>query len=231
MTFHTAPQFHATISHHTLFFTTPFCTTLDSVVHPHHRHSISYDIPFYITPYNKYISSVVSFNSALNTHLFSSGLWLFCLCAWSCMPLVSCVCVSSSGHILHHKCCSVHVISRVQIAFHASHHIKHFHSTHHSITANLDFTSHHHSRESHHSTSHGPFQLHHITIAHCHITRAIPATSHHHCTSHYYIPHIPRHISQTFNVATHLASDHRILHPTSLYTVVCHSPPFHTTAT
>ena len=93
MTFHTTQQFHTTISHHTLFFTTPFCTTSHSVVHPGHSHSTSYNIPFHITPYNKYISSVASFKSALKDHLFSSGLCLLCLCAWSWMPLLSCVCV------------------------------------------------------------------------------------------------------------------------------------------
>ena len=67
MTFHTTPQFHATISHHTLSFTTPFCTTSHFVVHPGHRHSTSYNIPFHITLYSKYISSVASFKSALKT--------------------------------------------------------------------------------------------------------------------------------------------------------------------
>ena len=108
---------HTAISHHRF---TPYTSSprhsapLHTVDHPGHRHSTSYNISFHITPYNKYISSVV-FNSALKTHLFSSGLWLLCLCAWSCVPLVSCVC---SGYIPHHKCCSIYVISRVQIAFH-----------------------------------------------------------------------------------------------------------------
>ena len=35
--------------------------------------------------------------------------------------------------------------------------------------------------------------------------------------------------SQTFNVATHLTSDHHILNLTSHYTAVCRPPPFHTT--
>ena len=67
MTFHTTPQFHATIVHHMLFFTTPFRTTSHSVFHPGHGHSTSYNIPFHITPYNKCISYVVSFYSALIT--------------------------------------------------------------------------------------------------------------------------------------------------------------------
>ena len=36
-------------------------------------------------------------------------------------------------------------------------------------------------------------------------------------------------ISRTFDVATHLTSDHRILHLTSHNTAVCLPPPFHTT--
>ena len=41
--------------------------------------------------------------------------------------------------------------------------------------------------------------------------------------------HVPCHIWQTFNVATHLASDHHILHLASHYTAVCIPSPFHTT--
>ena len=94
---HDIPHHTATtISHHTLFFTTPFCTTSHSVIHPGHRHSTSYNIPFHVTPYNKCVSSVASFNSALKTHLLSSGLCLLYLCAWSWVPLVSCVCVFRS---------------------------------------------------------------------------------------------------------------------------------------
>ena len=110
--------------------------------------------------------------------------------------MVSCVC---SGYIPHHKCCSVYVISRVKIAFHITltpHQIKRFHITYHYITPK-DFT-HHLSRHT----------IPHHTIAQ-------------HSISHYYIPHVPCHISQTFNVATHLTSDHHILHLRSHYTAVC----------
>ena len=129
MAFHTTPQFHATISHRTLFFTTPFCTTSHSVVHPGHGHSTSYNIPFRVT--NIYLPSVVSFNSALNTHLFSSD--YFACVREVCYWFDACVC---SGRIPHHKCCSVYVISRVKIALHYStpYHIKRFHIAHHSIT-------------------------------------------------------------------------------------------------
>ena len=41
--------------------------------------------------------------------------------------------------------------------------------------------------------------------------------------------HVPCHIWKTFNVATHLASDHHILHLASHYTAVCIPSPFHTT--
>jgi len=115
MTFHTTPQFHTTISHHTLFFTTPFCTTSHSVVHPGLRHSTSYNIPFHITPYNKYISSVVPFNSALNAHFSPLDFDYFvCVREVVCHWFRACVC---SGHIPHHECRSVYVINRVQITF------------------------------------------------------------------------------------------------------------------
>ena len=175
MTFHTTPQFHATISHHTLFFTTPFCTTSHSVVHPGHRHSTSYNIPFHITPYNKYISSVASFKSALKTPSFSplDSAYFACVREVECHCFRACVC---SGHISHHKCCSIYVISRVQIAFHTtqlrttlnvftrhiipSHHTKRFYIT-------LPFTSHHstpHHSTSYHSTSHHHCTTFHITL-------------------------------------------------------------------
>ena len=156
--FHTTRQFHATISHYTLFFTTPFCTTSHSVVHPGHRHSTSYNIPFHITPYNKYISSVASFKSALKTPSFSplDSDYFACVREVECHCFRACVC---SGHISHHKCCSIYVISRVQhcISHHSTpHHIKRFHATHHSITS--------HQKILHHTTFHvTPF---HTTIAH-----------------------------------------------------------------
>ena len=109
--------------------------------------------------------------------------------------MVSCVC---SGYIPHHKSCSVYVISRVQIAFHI---------THHSITP--------HQKILHHATFHvTPF----------HITPPLHRIPHHITTYHMFHA-----ISRTFNVATHLTSDHRILHLTSHNTAVCLPPPFHTT--
>ena len=91
------------------------------------------------------------------------------------------------------------------------HHIKRFNITHHSITS--------HQKILHHTIFHvTPFHTipHHTTIAQ-------------HSTSHYYIPHVPHHISQTFDVATRLTSDHHILHLASHYTAVCLPPPVHTT--
>ena len=169
MTFHTTPQFHTTISHHTLFFTTPFCTTSHSVVHLGHRHSTSYNIPFHITSYNKYISSLVSFKSALSTHLFSSGLWLLCLCAcdyFACVRVKLCaigfmhVCVPATFH----KCCSVYVISRVQIAFNILHIIPSHHTKRFYITP--PFTS-------HHSTPHHYCTTFHIILLHTSVPRHI----------------------------------------------------------
>ena len=191
MTFHTAPQFHATISHYTLFFTTPFCTTSHSVVHPRHRHSISYHIPFYITPYNKYISSVVSFNSAPPPPPPPPQHPSFLL--WTLITLPVCVklcaigfvrvCVSS-GHILHHKCCSVHVISRVPIAFHAS-----------QLLATLNFFT------AHIIPSHQTYILHHTTF---HVSHTIPHHTGH--SSHITPPlHIPHHITTYMCSTPHLA--------------------------
>ena len=85
-----------------------------------------------------------------------------------------------------------------------------YHTSFHHTTPN-DFTSRH---LSHHTIPQHTIP-HHTTIAQ-------------HSTSHYYIPHVPHHISQTFNVTTHTASDHHILHLTC-YTTVCLPPPFHTT--
>ena len=127
-----------------------------------------------------------------------------------CHCFHACVC---SGHIPHHKCCSVYVISSVQFAFHTTQ----LHTTLNVFTSfrhitPKDFTSHHLSCHA----------IPHHTIPH-------DTTIAQHSTSCYYIPHVPRHISQTFNVATHLTSDHHILHLTSHCTTVCLPPPFHTT--
>ena len=128
------------------------------------------------------------------------------MCVKLCAIGFLCVC---SGHIPHHRCCSVYVISRVQIAFHItllnstpgtlnvftsciipSHHIKTFYIT-------------------------PPFMSHH-------------STPHHHCTT-FHITYSTSHL--TVNVATHLTSDHHILHLRSHYTAVCFgTPPFHTTS-
>ena len=93
------------------------------------------------------------------------------------------------------------------------HHINTFshHTSFHPTSHQKGFTSHHLSCHTipHHTIPH------HTTIAQ-------------HSTSHYYIPHVHA-TSQTFNVATHLTSDHHILHLTSHYTAVCLTPPFHTT--
>ena len=124
------------------------------------------------------------------------------MCHW----FRACVC---SGHIPHHKCCSVYVTRGVQIAFHIT-----LHTTLNVFTHIIpSLTSHHLSR---HCIPHHTIPRH-TTIAQ-------------HFTSHYCIPHVPRHISQTFSVAKHPTSNHHILHLTSHYTTVCLPPPsFHTT--
>ena len=134
------------------------------------------------------------------------------MCHWF---RATCVC---SGHIPHHRCCSVYVISRVQFAFHItllgstpqtfSHHI-----SFHPITRK-DFTSHHLSCRTipHHTIPH------HTTIAQ-------------HSTSHYYISVFHTTSRRHWvNVATHLASDHHILHNTAvcLGTTISQHVPHHT---
>ena len=87
---------HHDIPHHTAISRhhfTPYAHLHHTILHHFTFCSPSRPQTFHITPYNKYISSVASFKSALNTHLFSSGLWLLWLCAWSWVPLLSCVCV------------------------------------------------------------------------------------------------------------------------------------------
>ena len=149
MTFHTTPQVHATISHNALFFTTPSCTPSHSVVHHArpHGHSTSYHS-------TSHLMTQIYIYRSICPQDPSFLLWtpILCLCAWNCVPLVSRVCARCSDHIPHRKCCSVYVISRVQIAFHStplhttwnvftphiipSHHAKRFYIT-------PPFTSHH----------------------------------------------------------------------------------------
>ena len=206
---------HTAISHHHF---TPYALLHHTILHPftlcspsRPQHSTLYNMPFHITPYDKYISSVVSFNSALNTHLFSSGLWLLCRCAWSCVPFVSCVCVfqpHSASQVLE---CLFNVGFKLHFTSHYStpHHIKHFHITH-SITP--------HQKILYHATFH-------ITPFHntpFHITPPLHNIPHHITTYHMY------HTTSHRHLMSHLASDHHILHLT-YYTAVCLPPPLDTT--
>ena len=71
-----------------------------------------------------------------------------------------------SGYIPHHKCCSVYVISRVQIAFHITltpHHIKRFTSSFHHITPQLHNIPHHITTYMFHATSRRHLMLQHIS--------------------------------------------------------------------
>ena len=145
MSFHTAPQFHATISHHTLFFTTPFCTTSHSLVHSGHRHSTSYNVPFHITTYNKYISSIV-FKSALKAHLFS------CVCVKRVQIALCITLLSSTPHVFTSHNIPSHNAKRFYIAPPFTSH----HSTpHHTIL--------HHTTITQHSTSHYYIPMSHAT--------------------------------------------------------------------
>ena len=113
-----------------------------------------------------------------------------------------------SGHIPHHKCCSVYVISRVQIAFHITvqlhttlnvfiSHIIPSHHTKYLFYITPPFTSHHSTP--HHSTSHRHCTTFHITLFQSY--HMFHATSRRHLMS----------------VTTRLASDHHILHLTTLH--------------
>ena len=219
MTFHITPQFHATISHHTLFFTTPFCTTSHSVVHPGLRHSTPYNIPFHITPYNKYISSVVPFNSALNAHFSPLDFDYFvCVREVVCHWFRACVC---SGHIPHHKCRSVYVINRVQITFH----ITLLHTTLNFFTPRIIPS---------HNTKRFYIPLSHTTPFH--ITLPLHNIPHH--FSAYHMFHFLRrlmsqHISPRttiFNIWHHItpqSASHRHVHTTTSHRHSPHLTPFH----
>ena len=122
-----------------------------------------------------------------------------------CHCFCACVC---SGHIPNHWCCSVYVISRVRITFHITltpHHIKRFHITH-SVTS--------HQKILHHTTFHvTPF---HTTPFH--ITPPLHNIPHH-ITTYQCFCHATSRRQLMF--ATHLTSDHHILHLRSRYTAVC----------
>ena len=157
-----------------------------------------------------------------------------------CFRASVCVC---SGHIPHHKCCSVYVLRRVQFAFHTtqfSHHIKHFHITHHSITS--------HQKILHHTTFHvTPFHTtpFHITpplhnIPH-HITtyRMFHATSLRHLMSQRISPrttifYIWHHSLPPTTISHHHISKHNIFftsHSHSPHRTIPHPQLFHTTPT
>ena len=104
------------------------------------------------------------------------------------------------------------------------HHIKRFHITHHSITSHqYDFTSHH---ISHHTTFYVTphFTSHHIShhttfhVTPFHITPPLHNIPHH-ITTYQCFCHATSRRQLMF--ATHLTSDHHILHLRSRYTAVC----------
>ena len=141
------------------------------------------------------MSCIASFKSALKTNLFSSGLLIaFSVCVKLCAIGFVRVCFPATFQIT-----SAAVFNN-QLGFKL-----HFasHTTRHLTTLNISAPATHHSVSSHHLSCHTAF---HVTPFHI-----IPPL--HISLSHYHVPHIPRHISQTtFNVATRLASDHHILH-------------------
>ena len=61
----------------------------------------------------RHSSSIASFKSALNTHLFSSGLWMPCLCACVCAVvchwLCVCVCVQLCATGFVRMCARIHM--------------------------------------------------------------------------------------------------------------------------
>ena len=219
MSFHTAPQFHATISHHTLFFTTPFCTTSHSLVHSGHRHSTSYNVPFHITTYNKYISSIV-FKSALKTHLFS------CVCVKRVQIALCITLLSSTPH---------NVFTSHNIP---SHNAKRFYIT-------PPFTSHHSTPHHHCTTFHitllhtnVPRHISDIVLKHIsprttifsisEITLHCSLPRHHHFTPPHLKAHVPHHTatvhisrdstSTTVAHHTHIVQQYSIFHTTAYST-------------
>ena len=223
MTFHTTPQFHATISHHTLFFTTPFCTTSHTVVRPGHRHSTSYNILHHTLE---------------RIYIFRSVDSYLPVCVKLCV--IGFVRVSVwSGHIPHHKCC-IYVISRVQIAFHItttrlhttlnvftshiipSHRTKRFcitptftshHSTHHHCTFHITLlrsTPHpgHLMSQPLYSTS--DITLHcslpptfHTTTSRSTTYSTVHISHHTHITARFTPHHIPHHITPHLDFTSH----------------------------
>ena len=143
-----------------------------------------------------------STRSAVISGRFSSGLITLLVC------VKLCVC---SSHILHHKCCSVSVISRVEIVFYTtlnvfksyvipSHHTKRFYIT--PLFTSHQSTSHHHCTfhisDILHLTLHG--SLPPTTISHHHIHNYF--TPHPHSTSQHISHHIP-HYTTTSDITTH----------------------------
>ena len=101
-----------------------------------------------------------------------------------------------SSHIPHHRSCSVYVISRNCI----SHHTTQLHTTLNVFTSHIIPCQ----KILHHTTFH-------VTLFH--ITPPLHNIPHHITTYQCSIPHL--------SVATHLTSDHHILHLRSHYTAVC----------
>ena len=106
----------------------------------------TYNIPFHITPCNKYISSVVSFTSALKTPTFSPlhSDYFASVREVVCHWFRACVC---SGHIPHHPIPHPQLFHTTYSTSHISRHTM-FHITlHHHIlilhhTATSDITTH-----------------------------------------------------------------------------------------
>ena len=160
--------------------------------------------------------------SAVISGRFSSGLWFYFACVREvvCHCFRACVC---SGHIPHHKCCSVYVISRVQIVFYTTpHHIKRFHTTRHSIKS--------HQKILHHTTFHvAPFHITpplHVSHSVLHTTCSTPHLADIECRNTWRLglPHstsditlhryfTPPHLKATVHISHHSTS-RSILHHT-----------------
>ena len=133
------------------------------------------NIPFHITPYNKYVSSVASFKSALRpTFCPLDSAYFACVREVECHCFRACVC---SGHIPHHNSDNhiVHMTSHytavcLPLPFHTTTKHNMFHIT------QPQSTSHNYSTPLPHSTSQ---HISHHTIFH--ITPPdLDFTSHHH---------------------------------------------------
>ena len=129
-----------------------------SVVHPGHRHSTSYNIPFHIAPYKKYISSVASFNSAhKHPPILIWTLITLLVCVKLCAIRFMRVCVPATLHITS----AVVFMQLVGFKLHFTSHTSHQKILHHTTFHTTPFhVTHHHCTTFHITLLHTNFPRH-----------------------------------------------------------------------